>query len=85
MFWQHDAGQRQVGRVELKDDSLDLEATVPPAPPERIALKDIATVNLSRGSMSLGGRAGPLLTMGSLDRPGALRELAELLFAAIVV
>jgi hypothetical protein len=85
MFWHTDEGPRLVGRVEVTPHCLDLEATVPPAPTQRIAFDDIAGVTVNRGVLSLVRRAGPRLTIGSLDRPGALRELAELLVASIVV
>lgn len=83
MFWQEEGGPRYVGRAELTADSLELEATVPSAPRQRVAFVEIAEVTLTRSGLSVMRRTGPPLLVGSLDRPGVLRELADLLASAI--
>ena len=81
MFWWVDEGPRAAGRVELSRDHLALAATTPEPIVEHIALGDLVRVLLERGTMHLERRGLPTLHVGSLDRPGALRELHDRLVA----
>ncbi len=82
MFWRYDDGPRYAGRVEVGSSSLELESSAPPAAPERVAFAEIARVVLERGQLLLERVGLPELWIGSLDRPGALRELADRLVEA---
>jgi len=50
---------------------------------QEIAFEDIAAVEISGGKMQVSERDGRALSIGSLDAPGALRELAERLVGAL--
>ncbi len=82
MFWWIDEGPRAAGRVELSHERLALTATTPEPIVEHIAVADLVRVLLERGTMHLERRGLPTLHIGSLDRPGALRELHDRLVAA---
>jgi hypothetical protein len=83
MFWSIGDGPRRVGRVELGVDSLSLSATSLGAGNERIRFRDLARVLLEGGVLYVERRAAPPVLIGSLDMPGALRELAERVSSAL--
>ena len=82
MFWWVGDGPRRAGRVEVGDDSVALRATTPGAHVERIGFRDLARVLLERGLLHIERRSQPAVHIGSLDTPGALRELADVLSGA---
>jgi hypothetical protein len=82
MFWWVDEGPRVAGRVELSDDHLALAATTPSPMVEHIALRELGQVLLDRNTLHLERFGLPTVHVGSLDTPGALRELHDRLVAA---
>lgn len=83
MFWSIGDGPRNVGRVELAADQLSLSPTTRGAGMDVTRFRDLVRVLLERGTLRVERRTQPPLTIGSLDTPGALRELAERLSAAL--
>jgi hypothetical protein len=81
MFWWFGDGARSAGRIELADDHLHLAATSPGGGVDRIGFADLARVLLDRGLLHLERRGAATVHIGSLDTPGALRELADRLAA----
>lgn len=77
MFWWIGDGPRSAGRVEVDSESVALAATTPASGLERIRFRDLGRVLLDRGTLHVERRAEPVVHIGSLDTPGALRELAE--------
>jgi len=80
MTWQVGDGPRTVGRIEVEDDAVALAASRDGV--ERIGFRELARVLLERGVLHLERTTGVAVHIGSLDNPGALRELAERLAAA---
>jgi hypothetical protein len=76
MAWSVGEGKRNAGRIELDADALQV------GPHLRVDLQDVTDVQLRRGVLvvAYGGREP--LELVSLDRPGTLRELADLLSEA---
>lgn len=79
MFWWIGEGPRNAGRVEVGAESVSFSATTPVATVERIRFRDVARVLLDRNVLHLERRVEPPVHVGSLDTPGALRELADVL------
>jgi hypothetical protein len=79
MFWWIGDGPRRAGRVEVEGDGVALNATTPAPLVERIRFRDLVRVLLDRGVLHLERRDEPPVHIGSLDTPGALRELADVL------
>ena len=77
MFWWMEGGARRAGRIELGDDFVSLSATTPDPAEERVRFRDLAAVLLDRGLLHLDRGGMPSIHIGSLDTPGALRELAD--------
>jgi hypothetical protein len=82
MFWWIEGGPRRAGRIELGDGFVSLSATTPGAGVDRIGFRELASILLEGGVLHLGRGGKPLLHIGSLDTPGALRELADRLTTA---
>ncbi len=78
VYWNEADGTRFAGRISLGATFADLEGTGEGRRiRRRIGFKEIASVRYQRGRLHLWRRnAGPL-RLGSVDRPGALRELGE--------
>jgi hypothetical protein len=83
MTWFVTDGPRRAGRIELQADGVELTASAPRVPSERIAFPEIAGVVVARQLLQLRRVAGPDVWIGSVDTPGALRELADRVSAAI--
>lgn len=83
MFWWIGDGPRSAGRVEVEGDALALAATAPSAAVTRIGFRELARVLLERGLLVVDRRVGAPVLIGSLDTPGALRELADRLSTAL--
>lgn len=77
MFWWIGDGPRSAGRVEVEADSVSLAATTPGSFTTRIRFRELAQVLLERGLLRVDRRTEPSVHIGSLDTPGALRELAD--------
>ena len=82
MFWWIEGGPRQAGRIEFGEDSVSLSATTPDAAVDRIGFRELVSILLEGGMLHLERGGKPPLHIGSLDTPGALRELADRLTVA---
>jgi hypothetical protein len=83
MFWWFDDGARRAGRIELGDGFVSLSATTPAPGTDRIGFRELAGILLDRGLLHLERGGKPTIHIGSLDTPGALRELADRLTAGL--
>lgn len=85
MYWNGTDGSRLAGRIALRASFAELDGGPRHASHSRvIPFEDIASVRYARGRVHVWSRSGAPLRLGSLDKPGALRELAERLHAAAV-
>jgi hypothetical protein len=84
MTWHVGDGPRRAGRIDVRADAVELTASARRVPVRRITFPEIAGVAVARGVLHLRRVAGPELEIGSIDTPGALRELADRLSAAIL-
>ncbi len=82
MFWTIGEGPRLVGRIELDRDSVELSATGPTRSIERVGFRELGEVLIERGLLHLARLGLPTIHIGSLDTPGALRELHDRLAEA---
>jgi len=83
MFWWIGEGPRRVGRVEVHADHLSLSATTPGAEVDRVPFAELTSVLLERSVLHLARDVGEPVCIGSLDTPGALRELSDRLSDAV--
>jgi len=82
--WSEGAGPRYAGRLELTDASAKLDgAAVGLRRFESVPYSDIASVSLDAGILRVGRRRDTDIDIGSVDGPGALHELADLLARAV--
>jgi hypothetical protein len=81
VWWNEGKGPRHVGKLEV----APLHALLSGNGAGRLAvpLDDITSVENRRGEVHITRRAAATLRIGSLDAPGALRELANRLAASI--
>ena len=79
VYWSDLDGARFAGRISLAGSSAELVGGSNDGrrTQRRIAFDDIASVRYDRGRLHVWRRSGAPLRLGSVDRPGALRELAE--------
>jgi len=84
VYWNEGAGPRYAGRVEMRSTCAELSggAGYGRRSLQRIFFDEIAAVAFANGRLLIGRRGGSQLEIGSVDGPGALRELAERLVAA---
>jgi hypothetical protein len=78
MAWSVGEGPRSAGRIELDADALQLGSRL------RVDLHDVTGVRLQRGVLAVAHVGGEPIHLVSLDRPGTLRELADLLSEATI-
>jgi hypothetical protein len=79
VYWNDAEGRRSAGCLSLSSSSLELDGSTR----RRIAFDEIESVRYERGRLHLWPRKGAPLSLGSVDKPGALSELAALLLSAI--
>jgi hypothetical protein len=81
VWWNEDGGPRHVGKLELAGPRALLAGNGS----RRVAvtLDEITSVVYERGEVLVAGKAGLSLRIGSLDAPGALREVAARLMTAL--
>jgi hypothetical protein len=74
IHWREDGGARRAGRLQVGRLHILFAASG-----ERLALpiEEVASVDYSRGELHLHRRRGPTITIGNLDAPGALFEVAS--------
>jgi hypothetical protein len=83
MFWWIGDGPRSAGRVEVDAESMSLSATTPGSAVTQVGFRELVRVLLERGLLHVERRAEPAVHIGSLDTPGALRELADRLSESV--
>ncbi len=79
VYWSDPECGRSAGCLSLGPSSLELDGPTH----RRIAFDEIESVRYERGRLYLWPRRGAPLSLGSVDKPGALPELAALLLSAI--
>ena len=79
VYWNDLEGARFAGRLSLNASCAELEGGAADGRQtvRRIAFDDMASVRYERGWLHVWRRSGAPLRLGSVDRPGALRELSE--------
>ena len=85
MFWWIGNGVRHAGRIEVEDEHLSLSATTPSPAVHRMSFASLSRVLLDRSVLHLERGGEEPVHIGSLDTPGALRELADRLSDAVRV
>jgi hypothetical protein len=85
VYWNDLDGARFAGRISLGSAFAELEGGARDGrrTQRRIAFDEIASVRYTRGRLHVWRRCGAPLRFGSVDRPGALRELGERLQARV--
>jgi hypothetical protein len=78
VWWEGTDGTRCSGRLDLDDEALVLTGTANGCrATETIPFHEIEDVRLEGRRVQVARRSGRSFAIGSLDAPGALRELAE--------
>jgi hypothetical protein len=82
--WNGTDGAPCAGRLDLDSRAANLRgASKGQRADETVAFGEIDRIAVERGRLHIVRRVGRALAITSLDGPGALRELADLLAAAI--
>jgi hypothetical protein len=82
--WNDIDGMRCAGRLDLTDRAANLVGTARGTRCDQtIAFDEIGSVRVERGRLHVDRQGGGALWIGSLDGPGALREIADRLAAAV--
>ena len=78
VYWNEGVGARHAGRLDVEPAYAELVGRTRHGGLTRIriAFSDIVSVRYGRGLLRLERNAQPPLEIGSVDRPGALHELA---------
>jgi hypothetical protein len=78
VFWDAPAGGRCAGRLDLDGSGVTLKGAASGVRSEEtLELADITSLRLAGGRLHLHLQRGRSLMIGTLDGPGALRELAD--------
>jgi hypothetical protein len=79
VYWNELDGGRFAGRISLGVSFAELDGGAGDGRRrrQRIQFDEIASVRYERGLLHVWRRSGAPLHFGSVDRPGALRELGE--------
>jgi hypothetical protein len=87
VYWNESGGPRYAGRIRLCPSFVELAGTAAGGRRSlaRILFGELASTCYERGRLRLERRGGTQLEIGSVDSPGALREAADRLSAAIEV
>jgi hypothetical protein len=87
IYWNEPDGSRFAGKIALGPTFAELEGGTSNGrcARRRIGFEEIASVRYERGRLHVWRRNGAPVRLGSVDRPGALRELAERLQARLAV
>jgi hypothetical protein len=84
VYWNAQDGGRCAGRISLGPSFAELDGgTSDGRRTLRIGFDEIASVRYHRGLLQVWRHNGAPVRLGSVDRPGALRELAERLQAQL--
>jgi hypothetical protein len=84
VYWNEGSGLRHAGRFDFEPGYAQLVGHTGQGTRKllRILFADIASVQYGSGRLRVERRAQPPVEIGSVDRPGALHELADRLQAA---
>ena len=79
VYWNDLGGERCAGRVSLGPSFAELDGGTSDGQLRslRVGFDEIASVRYQHGRLHVWRRNGAPVRLGSADRPGALRELAE--------
>ena len=79
VYWNDPEGERCAGRVSLGPSFAELDGGTSDGHLRslRVGFDEIASVRYQHGLLHVWRRNGAPVRLGSADRPGALRELAE--------
>ncbi len=79
VYWNDSDGERCAGRVSLGPSFAELNGSTSQGQLRslRLGFEEIASVRYQHGRLHLWRRNAAPQRLGSADRPGALRELAE--------
>jgi hypothetical protein len=79
VYWSELDGARFAGRISLGASFAEVDGGAGDGrrTQRRIGFDEIASVRYERGLLHVWRRSGAPLRFGSVDRPGALRELCE--------
>jgi hypothetical protein len=78
--WNEGDGPRHAGKLEVGPLHVLLSGNG--AGRVAVPLDELASVDYAAGELTLGRRRGASIRIGSLDAPGTLRELADVLAQA---
>jgi hypothetical protein len=81
VWWSEGDGPRHAGKLEL--GRLHVLLSGKEGARVAVPVDEIAGTDYGRGELTVRRRTRPLLRIGSLDAPGALREVASSLMTAI--
>jgi hypothetical protein len=84
VYWNEGGGARYAGRLDVEAGYAELAGStgLGARTSIRLLFGDIASVRYRSGRLHVARHAQPRLEIGSVDGPGALRELADRLLAA---
>jgi hypothetical protein len=83
VVWSEGGGARHAGRLDLREEEFELAGSAAGhRRSRRCRYDEIASVGLLAGRITIARRVGLDIEVASVDRPGALRELAGRLGAA---
>jgi hypothetical protein len=77
VWWSVGNGPRHAGKLEV--GILHVLLSGNRSGRTAVPLDDLGSVDYARGELTLGRRWGASIRIGSLDAPGALRELTDVL------
>jgi hypothetical protein len=79
VYWNDPGGERCAGRLSMGPSFAELEGGTSDGHLRsiRIGFDEIASLRYQHGRLHVWRRNGAPVRLGSADRPGALRELAE--------
>ncbi len=86
VYWTDEPrGRRYAGQIALRGDYAELSGSGPNGRRSfyRLFFDEIASARYERGQLAVRRRTAPTIHVGSLDGPGALKELADRMRAAL--
>lgn len=88
VYWTDEPdGRRYAGRIALHDDHAVLSGSGANGRRSfyRLFFDELVSARYERGRLSLRRRSAPTIHVGSVDKPGALKELADRVQAALAL
>jgi hypothetical protein len=83
VYWSDQEGRRSAGCLSVGPSTVELHGSTSDGrcTARRIAFDELASVRYEHGRLHLWPRLGAPLSLGSVDKPGALGELAAYLMS----